>query len=217
MRAVRYWKRWPRLVELSVHGGRGYGPDWRGLDHHGRVKPVLSRRWGRACPSSLNCLWLYNKGVMCGGLSVRGFIWCFWMVTAVRCYQHILWVCNSDCCGEFCLDVVMSYHIQYSSLLFLSQFCMIVSFLYYLKVFLLQNKIICHKENQSFVLCQSIRYFWMVCICHIHSGFIKRFCVLSNAVIQVNVMNFQIKVIEEICEIRGPREVTRKTWKGCGV
>lgn len=77
-------------------------------------------------------------------------------MTTVRCCQHIVWVCDSDCCGEFCLDVVMSYHIQYSSLLFLSQFCMIVSFLYYLKVFLLRNKIICHKENQSFVICQSI-------------------------------------------------------------
>lgn len=51
----------------------------------------------------------------------------------------------------------------------------------------------------------------MVCICHVHGAFIKRFCVLSNAVIQVNVINFQIKVIEEICEIRDPREVTLKT------
>lgn len=119
-------------MEHSVHSVdedlTGHSPE-----HPGHIRPALSRDWDRDLFSTLNCSVTITKE-QCPVVSLSEV---FLIVTAVRCRRCILWVCDSDCYNEFCLDVVMSYHIQYSSLLFLSQFCMIVSFLYYLKVFLL--------------------------------------------------------------------------------
>lgn len=130
VRLVRYWNGLLREVEHSVHrvDENGYS-----LEHPGHIRPALSRGWGRDLFSTLN----YSVAISKEQWPVVSLPEGFKTMTAVRCRQCTLWVCDSDCCNEFCLDVVMSYHIQYSSLLFLSQFCMIVSFLYYLKVFLL--------------------------------------------------------------------------------